>query len=114
MQHNFKLDPAWVRRCYNKAADALSKDDMPRFWANIEGNRSKINLSGADLALPKATEMQRSCIMGDVQRLDYVSAHDRRPVREFYTLTGGLTASDLTGALRNAVATCQTADKAKR
>ena len=52
--------------------------------------------------------------MGGVQRLNYVSVHDRRPVREFYTLPGGLTDSDLTGALRNAVATCQTADKAKR
>ena len=52
--------------CYNEAADALSKDDMPRFWANTEGNRFKINLSGPDLALPKTTEMPRSCIIGGV------------------------------------------------
>jgi hypothetical protein len=113
-QHNFKMNPAWVRRCYNKAADALSKDDMPRFWANIQGNRSKINLSDADLALPKAMEMPRSCIIGGIQRLGYALDHERRPVKEFYTLPDGLTASDLAGALRNAVATCQTADKAKR
>ena len=107
-------DPAWVRRYYNEAADALSKDDKSRFFANIEGNRSKINLSVADLALPKVTEMPRSCIMGGVQRLGYASAHARHPITEFYTLPSDLTASDLIGALRNAVATCQTAGKAKR
>ena len=114
IKHSFKLNPAWVRRCYNEAADALSKNDMPRFWANVQGNRSKMNLSSDDLALHKATTMPRSSIMGGVQRLDYVPKYDRRPVKEFYTLLGGLTVSDLTGALRNAVATCQTADEAKR
>ena len=99
IEHNFKLNPTWVRRCYNEAADALSKDDMPRFWANIQGDRSKINLSDADLALPKAMEiMPRSRIIGGVQRLDYVPDYERRPVKEFYTLPGGLTASDLAGA----------------
>ena len=114
IRHSFKLNPAWVRRCYNEAADALSKNDMPRFWANVQGNRLKIDLSSDDLALPKATAMPRSNIMGGVQRLDYVPEYDRRPTKEFYSLPGGLTANDLTSALRNAVATCQTADKAKR
>ena len=34
MKHDFVLTPAWVRRFKNEAADALSKDDMPRFWHN--------------------------------------------------------------------------------
>ena len=87
---------------------------MPRFWANIQGNRSKINLNDEDLALPKTTPMPRSNIVGGVQRLDYIPEHDHRPVKEFYTLPSGLAANDLTGTLRNAVAACQKADKAKR
>ena len=107
MKHNFKLNPTWVRRCYNEAADALSKNDTPRFWANVQGNRSKINLSSSDLALPSIAAMPRSNIIGGVQRLD------RRPTKEFDSLPGGLTARDLTGS-RSAVAACQTGDKAKR
>ena len=30
----------WVRRCWNEAADALSKNDMERFWLNVEGDRT--------------------------------------------------------------------------
>ena len=52
--------------------------------------------------------------MGGTQRPEYVPEHEFRPVKEFYTLPDGLDPSKLTGALRNAVATCQTADKAKR
>ena len=114
MKHGFKLNPTWVRRCYNEAADALSKNDMPRFWANVQGNRSKINLSSSDLALPSVAAMPRSNIIGGVQRQDYVPEYDRRPTREFYSLPGGLTARDLTSTLRHAVAACQTADKARR
>ena len=82
IKHSFKLNPAWVRKCYNEATDALSKNDMPRFWANVQGNRSKIDLSSDDLALPKATAMPRSSIMGGVQRLDYVPEYDRRPIKD--------------------------------
>ena len=31
IEHGFELKGAWVRRCWNEAADALSKDDMQRF-----------------------------------------------------------------------------------
>ena len=114
MKHDFKLNPTWVCRCYNEAADALSKNDMPRFGANVRGNRSKISLSSSGLALPSVAAMPRSNIIGGVQRPDYVPEYDRRPTREFYSLPGGLTARDLTSTLRNAVAAFQTADKARR
>ena len=58
IKHKLKLNPAWVRRCYNDAADALSKNDMPRFGANVQGNRSRINLSSDDLALPETTAIK--------------------------------------------------------
>ena len=66
MKHDFRLNPTWVRRCYNEAADALSKNDMPRFGANVQGNRSKVNLSSSDLALPSVATMPRSNIIGGV------------------------------------------------
>ena len=106
IKHNFKLNPAWVHRYCNEAADALSKDEMPRVGANIQGDRSRISLSDAGLALPKTTAMPSSCIIGGVQRLDYVPDHERCPIKEFAILPSGLTASDLTGALRNTIATC--------
>ena len=114
IKNKFKLNPTWVRRCYKEAADALSETDMPRFWANVQGNRSRINLSSDDLALPETTTMPRSNIMGGLQCPDYVPKYDWHPSKEFCSLPGGLTAKDLTGALRNAIATCQTADRAKR
>ena len=84
IRKKFKLNPTWVRRCYNEASDALSKNDMPRFWANVQGNRSRINLSSDVLALPKTTAIPRSNIMGGVQRLDYAPKYDRRPTKDFY------------------------------
>ena len=83
MKHDFRLNPTWVRRCYNEAADALSKNDMPCFGANVQGNRSKVNLSSSDLVLPSVATMPRSNIIGGVQRLDYVPEYDRRPIKEF-------------------------------
>ena len=52
MQHGFLLDPRWIRRCHNEAADALSKNDMERFWSNIEGGRTKIMITKGDLRRP--------------------------------------------------------------
>ena len=42
--HSFTMHTRWVRRCWNEAADALSKDDMPRFWDNVRGDRTQIVL----------------------------------------------------------------------
>ena len=72
-----------VHRRYNEAADALSQNDMPRFLANVQGNRSRINLSSDDPALPKTTAIPRSNIVGGVQRLDYDPKYDRTKPRSF-------------------------------
>ena len=53
MKHDFVLTPAWVRRFKNEAADALSKDDMARFWHNIQGDRALIELTPDHLRLPR-------------------------------------------------------------
>ena len=113
IKHKFKLSPAWVRRCYNEASDALSKNDMPRFWANVHGNRSKINLQAEDLSLPRPAAIPMRARIGGMRRAGN-SPHERRPVREYYKVTSGLQGADLTGELRKAVNTCQTAAKSKR
>ena len=55
VKYNFTLEPQWVRRCYNEAADALSKDDMSRFWRNVQGNRTQITVSTDHLRMPDGT-----------------------------------------------------------
>ena len=52
MKHGFELGATWVRRCWNEAADALSKDDMERFWRNIEGDRTQIIVTPEHLRTP--------------------------------------------------------------
>ena len=52
LKHNFTLDPQWVRRCHNEAADALSKNDMDRFWANIHGDRTYLVVADEHLQPP--------------------------------------------------------------
>ena len=52
IRNNFSLRPMWVRRCWNEAADALSKNDMERFWSNVEGDRTLIKLEPHHLAPP--------------------------------------------------------------
>ena len=47
----------WIQRELNEAADALSKDDMPRFWSNTSGARTAITVAAADLELPKNTRV---------------------------------------------------------
>ena len=44
---------SWIPRALNEAADALSKNDMPRFWANVEGTRAQLTVSPAQLRLPR-------------------------------------------------------------
>jgi hypothetical protein len=38
IKHSSNLRPMWVRRCWNEAADALSKNDMDRFGLNVKGD----------------------------------------------------------------------------
>ena len=59
IKHNFDLRPMWVRRCWDEAADALSKNDMERFWLNVEGDRTLIRLRPHHLAPPFAGPAQK-------------------------------------------------------
>ena len=52
VQHDFVIEPMWVRRCHNEAADALSKDDMDRFWKNVMGNRTQLVITDEHLKAP--------------------------------------------------------------
>ena len=53
IEHKFELSGTWIRRCWNEAADALSKNDMPRFWANVEGPRTEITVEADHLLPPR-------------------------------------------------------------
>jgi hypothetical protein len=55
VKFDFTLEPQWIRRCRNEAADALSKDDMERFWRNVMGNRTQIMVEAAHLRVPDGT-----------------------------------------------------------
>jgi hypothetical protein len=52
IKHSSSLRSMWVRRCWNEAADALSKNDMERFLSNVEGNRTLVKLEPHHLAPP--------------------------------------------------------------
>ena len=52
IRHDFTMETRWVRRCHNEAADALSKNDMDRFWGNIKGDRTQIILTAEHTKLP--------------------------------------------------------------
>ena len=52
MAGGFTIDPRWVRRCHNEAADALSKNDMPRFWRNVHGDRTQLVIGKGHLRVP--------------------------------------------------------------
>ena len=52
IRHHITLNTTWVRRNQNEAADALSKDDMPRFWKNIRGDRTQIMLRPEHMRVP--------------------------------------------------------------
>ena len=77
---NFTLEPQWVRRCYNEAADALSKDDMSRFWRNVQGNRTQLTVLEEHLRLPDGTlrEPDNTCTQpGPAQNMQRMAVHQR-------------------------------------
>ena len=75
VHHGFVLHASWIRRTYNEAADALSKDDMPRFWANTTGDRTRIYPTPADLTPPMSEAALDS--MGAERRCPANTAADR-------------------------------------
>ena len=52
-QHGWSWAVEWRPREQNEAADALSKNDMPRFWSNVTGSRQEIAIRKQDLQLPE-------------------------------------------------------------
>ena len=54
IKHNFSLRPVWAKRCWNEAADVLSKNDLNRFWDNVSGSKEMFVLTASDLAPPEA------------------------------------------------------------
>ena len=102
MHHNFDLVPVWVRRDRNEAADALSKDDMGRFFDNVEGDRTMIALQPQHTAAagrPRAG-MRRSTRKG--------KQPESRPTKPAYQLPANITsAAQLQRTLAEAVRTCE-------
>ena len=52
IKHGFNLRPMWVKRCWNEAADALSKNDMACFGLNVKGDRTLTKLEPRHLEPP--------------------------------------------------------------
>ena len=52
LDNNFSIHPQWAKRCKSGAADALSKNDMPRFSNNIQGGRTRLIPTANDLRSP--------------------------------------------------------------
>ena len=87
IKHSFTLQPMWVRRCWNETADALSKDNMDRFWLNVKGDRTLTKLEPHHLAPPLASSIQGSgprkpkrSIQGSGPKRPKRSRHGHRPV----------------------------------
>ena len=76
MKHHFSIETRWVRRCLNEAADALSKDDMGRFWKNIQGDRTMIMVTADHVRRPAG------CRTGGMRRtVAQVRNWDTRPTK---------------------------------
>jgi len=122
MKHDFVLTPSWVRRFKNEAADALSKDDMPRFWHNIQGDRTLIGLTPDHLRLPTNAHGPRRARLTPTrikpkptagERRDKDQTHDKRPVKAVFAMPSQASENNLNAALEGAIAACKKAAKKK-
>ena len=120
MKHDFVLTPAWVRRFKNEAVDALSKDDMPRFWHNIQGDRTLINLTPDHLRFPtNAHGPKRARLMPTKitpkyttgERRDKDQTHDKRPMKTGFAIPSQASERNLHAALEGAIDACKKAAK---
>jgi hypothetical protein len=101
MKHNFHIETKWIRRCHNEAADALSKNDMPRFWNNIKGDRTQIILKKGDLRRPahaKQGGMRRTA----AQQREWNLRPTNRPAPSIKT-SKGTTVAELNNQIDRAV-----------
>jgi hypothetical protein len=89
MKHDFVLTPSWVRRFKNEAADALSKDDMPRFWHNIQGDRTLIELTPDHLRLPTNAHGPRRARLTPTKIKPKPTAGERRGATKIRHTTRG-------------------------
>jgi hypothetical protein len=122
----------WVRRCWNEAADALSKNDMERFWLNVEGDRTLIRLEPHHLAPPFAGRVRgfgskkpkRSRHGHKAEGIDGLvaqgglrerqgQAFERRPLKKVPAIPAKATAQQLKRALLQGLGGCKKQAKAK-
>jgi hypothetical protein len=107
-----------VRRCWNEAADALSKNDMERFWSNVKGDRTLVKLEPHHLAPPlsdsirglvpgrlkpqhrgrKAPGIDVLVAQGDLRERQN-QTFERRPLRKVPAIPAKATAQQLKQAL---------------
>ena len=103
LTYGFDLRGLWVRRNLNEAADALSKDDMQRFWRNVDGHRVELHPTEGDLAMPRGAHSRT----GGMRRTKAQrQQHDIRPVRHItaaIALSGPKQGRQLRGQLATAV-----------
>ena len=75
MMDGWQLEMQWIPREHNDAADALSKNDMPRFVDMMGGDMEEMKVSEWHLAPPmdgmRRTHERGSVFMDKPQRLDF-------------------------------------------
>jgi integrase len=122
----------WVRRCWNEAADALSKNDMARFGLNVKGDRTLIKLEPRHLKPPlggrgqcftsrKPKGNHQPSTIGHLDGLiaqggpreRLGQAFERRPVKQVPVIPAKATSQQLTQALRQGLKDCGKQAKAK-
>jgi hypothetical protein len=76
----------WMPRELNEAADALSKNDMPRFLSNVTGTRTELAVPPLALCLPTGREVMRP---SDVRRAVCASGlgKEAQPARAIFMPT---------------------------
>ena len=131
IKHSFNLRPMWVRRCWNEAADALSKNDMAHFWLNVKGDRTLTKLEPRHLGPPlgrgqcftsrKPKGSHQPSKTGHIDGLiaqggpreRLGQAFERRPVEEAPAIPAKATSQQLTQALQQGLKGCGGQAKAK-
>jgi site-specific DNA-cytosine methylase len=101
MEHHFTLHTRWVRRNLNEAADALSKDDMDRFWRNVRGDRTMIVTTAHHVRQPAGSRT------GGMRRTEaQMREWDTRPTAQIapgITTTGKTTTAEVRAMVDRAV-----------
>lgn len=106
----------------NEAADALSKDNNPRLWHNIQGDKALIELTPDHLRLPTTANGPKRARLTPAkirpkyttgERHDGDQTHVKRLMKADFAMPSQASEKNLNTALEGALAACKKAAKKK-